>query len=143
MLIFLFHLLIKAQLLLELQLLLTAVLWLEVTCALISPTPSLPSSSVSELNSGTLSPKRCQETSSLLTGTRTIQSSVSQTGNSNMSTISPKSQHRKGNMIRSPRLSFNSLDHLSFLVILKKMKNIISFLSEIFHFSFFRFHQNN
>lgn len=95
MLIFLFHLLIKVQLLLELQSLLTAVLCLKVTCVIISPTPSLSSASVSGLNSGSLSPKRCQETSSLLTGTQTIQSSFSQTGNSKMSAIIAKVQHRK------------------------------------------------
>lgn len=115
MLIFLFQLLISVQRLLELQSLLTAVLCLKVTCVIISPTPSLSSSSASGLNSGTLSPKRCQETSSLLTGTQTIQSSFSQTGNSKMSAIITK-----GNMMRLPRSSFNSLDGLSFSLILKK-----------------------
>ena len=120
MLIFLFHLLIKVQLLLELQSLLTAVLCLKVTCVIISPTPSLSSSSVNGLNSGSLSPKRCQETSSLLTGTQTIQSSFSQTGNSKMSAIIAKVQHRKGNMMHLPRLLFNSLDCLTFSLILKR-----------------------
>lgn len=96
MLLFFFHLLIKTQYPLELQLLATAVLLLELTCAFISPTPSF-SSSLRILDSATPSLTSFKETSSSTYLTAPgIEFSFATSTSSQTTSTSTKLQYRQG-----------------------------------------------